>query len=124
MVELTRLSLSSEAARPAIPYGWHPSVLTSIWSEKPTCAGVFVVLLVAGVAFSALLVPQYRSEALLMVEPRQTRLVEQSTVLEPLRIDTELLQTEAQLIQSQSTLEAVASALQLRDDPEFGGGAQ
>ena len=121
---LPRLRPAGGAAQPAVLSGWQPSVLTTIWSEKQACAAVFVVLLGVGVIFGALLVPQYRAKSLIMVEPHQARLVEQSTVLEPLRIDTELLQTEAQLIQSQSTLEAVASALQLGDDPEFGGGTQ
>ena len=111
------------AETPGVLGGWQPSVLATLRAERLTCAAVFAVLLGAGAVFSALLVPQYRAELLVMVEPQQARLVEQSTVLDPLRVDMEMLQTEAELIQSPGTLEAVADKLRLQDDAEFGGTA-
>ena len=109
---------------PAVREAAPPSLAGLLLSEKLTIAAVLPVLLGLGVVFCASLVAQYRAESLVMVEPREAHLVEQSTVLEHLRVDAELLQTEAQLIESQATLEAVAGALGLGHDAEFAGDAQ
>lgn len=101
-----------------------PSVLTTLWSEKTTFVAAFLFLIGLCVVFCGLIVPQYRAETLVLVEPRQARLVEQSTVLDAQHVDLEFLQTEAQIIQSPHTLEAVAAALRLQDDPEFRGSTQ
>lgn len=93
--------------------------LAEVWSERLVFSAAFALLVVIGAVLLVNLTPQYRAEALVLIDPRQTRVVEQSAVVEPQHIDASAVQTEAEIVRSPRTLGAVVRTLRLEDDPEF-----
>ncbi len=79
-----------------------------------TVGGAALALLVA-----LLLTPQYRSEAVIMLDPRQTKVVDSGPVVSGLPAENAVVRSEMDILTSRTILERVIKKLELEQDPEF-----
>ncbi len=84
---------------------------------------VFLSVLVLGTLMGAVLTiarqPQYRAQALVMIEPRQERVIKAEDVLQGLSTDQATVMTQIELVQSKDVVEATMDDLSLFKDPQF-----
>jgi capsular exopolysaccharide synthesis family protein len=72
-----------------------------------------------GVLAMALLTPRYTAEATLIIGPREAQVVDVKAVIAGLSGDTDVIDSELQLLRSRSIAEEVATKLGLDQKPEF-----
>ncbi len=94
-------------------------LLRKLWRRKMVVIGTVVVIttVVAIVAFQ--LTPRYKAAAAVMIESRNTEVVNIDAVVSGLPKDFETIQSEIQVIQSRDLAEKVIQKLGLYDDPAF-----
>lgn len=84
---------------------------------------VFLSVLVLGTLMGAVLTiarePQYRAQALVMIEPRQERVIKAEDVLQGLSTDQATVMTQIELVQSKDVVEATMDGLGLFKDAQF-----
>jgi capsular exopolysaccharide synthesis family protein len=96
-------------------------LIAEIWSERLVFVLVFLALIGVGAAGYSSLTPQFRARALVLVDPGQKHVVEQSSIVSRQPIDAAAVQTAANVLRSPQLLLAVIDRLGLQDDPEFVG---
>lgn len=83
-------------------------------------AAVLVLIAVAGAVLSAK--PVYLASSTVLIEPRKTETIDLRSVVQGLPPDTNVVDTQVQIIGSPTTALAVVRRLRLTEDAEFGGG--
>ena len=80
-------------------------------------------LVVAGIAWALLallfITPQYRAETIVMLNARQTHVVDIGAVMSGLPVDNATLRSEIDIIGSRAVIDRVIDKLHLAEDPEF-----
>jgi polysaccharide biosynthesis transport protein len=79
-----------------------------------TLSGVVLALLIA-----LMLTPQYRAETVVMLDPRQTKVVELGNVVSGLPAENAALRSEMDIIMSRSIIDRVINKLELLNDNEL-----
>ncbi|HEY0185086.1 MAG TPA: Wzz/FepE/Etk N-terminal domain-containing protein [Rhodopila sp.] len=102
------------------------SILSTLWRRKLLFCACFAVLLSGALAVILHLKPRYTSEALLIIDPRQTHITNLQSVQEaPSGIsDLNFVRSEMQILDSDELALHVVEKLNLQDDPEFGAQPQ
>ena len=94
-------------------------VLRKLWRRKLVIVATVVsAVVVAGVILTQI-VPRYTARALLMIESRDTNVVDIQAVMVGLPIDAEAVRSEIEVIRSRGLAEKVIDRLDLDRDPEF-----
>ena len=74
---------------------------------------------VVGILLSFVLTPQYRGEVVLLLDQRQSKLLDMGGGLSPLGSESAMLRSEIDIITSRSVVDRVVNKLNLLEDPEF-----
>lgn len=94
-------------------------LLRKLWQQRNVIAGT-VILLTAVVAIVVFqLKPLYESAVLVMIEPRQAKIVNLESVFEGLPGGSETINSEIEIIRSRHLAGKVVERLKLYKDPEF-----
>ncbi len=94
-------------------------LLRKVWRRKGVIFGTVVLLTTLAVLVVSQLTPRYSAEAVVMIEPRQSKVVDLEAVIEGLPAESETITTEIEVIRSRGLAEKVITRLGLRRDPEF-----
>ena len=81
-----------------------------------TILGTLVTL---AIVFS--ITPKYQSSVLVLVDPRQTKILQDAEVVGRTTTDNGAIESEVEMIQSKAIIRKVIERLKLQDDPEFSG---
>lgn len=81
--------------------------------------GIALVCSMLALVVSFVITPKYRASAVVLLEPRQTDVVKNESVLSALPADTSVLRSEIDIIQSRTVIDHVIDKLDLLNDPEF-----
>lgn len=65
--------------------------------------------------------PKYQSSVLVLVDPRQTKILQDAEVVGRTTTDNGAIESEVEMIQSKAITRKVVERLKLQDDPEFSG---
>ncbi len=80
---------------------------------------VVIACTILALVIALLLTPLYRAETVVMLEPRQTDVVDIESVVSPLTAGDEVLRSEMDIIQSRAVIDRVMNKLKLTEDTEF-----
>lgn len=94
-------------------------VLCKLWRHKGMIVGVTVVLTVMAVLVILQITNLYTAESMVMINDRETQVVDVEAVVSGLVGDAETVESEVQVIRSREIAERIADELRLQDDPEF-----
>jgi succinoglycan biosynthesis transport protein ExoP len=78
-----------------------------------------VVLTTLAVLIGLQLTPKYTAKTLVMIDPRQSNVVDLQAVMQGLGTDASTVETQVKVIKSRDLAERVMEKLRLFDDPEF-----
>jgi exopolysaccharide transport family protein len=96
-----------------------PEVLRKLWRRKKVIVGVTVVLTVIAALVILQITNLYTAESMVMINDRQTQVVDMEAVVSGLIGDAETIESEIQVIASRGIAERTVDVLRLREDPEF-----
>ncbi len=91
-----------------------------ILRRRARIAKTFIILLLVFGALLALLTPRYSATAIVLVDPRQQRVLQSDTVLPGIGNDMAAVDSQVEVIQSAPIAIKVIKELKLDEDPEFG----
>ena len=94
-------------------------VLRKLWRRKGVIVGVTVVLTVIAALVIHQITKLYTAESMVMINSRETQVVDVEAVISALAGDAETIESEIQVIRSRGIIEKVVDALRLQEDPEF-----
>jgi polysaccharide biosynthesis transport protein len=94
-------------------------VLCKLWPHKGMIVGITAVLTVIAAFVILQITNLYTAESMVMINDRETQVVDVEAVVSGLAGDAESIESEIQVIRSRGIAERVADQLRLRDDPEF-----
>jgi len=94
-------------------------LIRALWRRKATIAATVIVMTALSAVVLYQIEPRYRSEALVMIDPRETQFVDIEAVMSGLPRDLETIQSEIEIIKSRSVADKVIRKLKLYNDPEF-----
>jgi capsular exopolysaccharide synthesis family protein len=80
---------------------------------------VFAVFVITAVTVLALITPQYRATAIVMIEGQAPQVVKMDTVMPSLPTDPDTVSSEIQVLQSRDLVSEVARDLKVAENPEF-----
>ncbi|MEC9347167.1 MAG: polysaccharide biosynthesis tyrosine autokinase [Pseudomonadota bacterium] len=89
------------------------------WRRKFLVMGIVAVAMIAGIQYASSLPPVYSATAKLVLNTRQTRVVDVENVVSDLRVGYATVNNETQIIQSTQLLSRVVEKLRLDRDPDF-----
>jgi succinoglycan biosynthesis transport protein ExoP len=96
------------------------SFLRMLNRRKWHLAGMTALVCAVAGLFLALLTPEYRATALVLLDTRKARVTNTPDVVGGLTLDIPAMQTEIEVLRSVSLLGRVADKLRLDQDPEYG----
>ena len=94
-------------------------LLRVLWRRKTAIVGTVVLLTALALIVLFQIAPRYTATALVMIDPRETQIVDIEAVMSGLPGDLETIQSEIEIIQSRGLAEKAIRKLKLYDDPEF-----
>ncbi len=92
-----------------------------LWRRKGVIAGTSTLLTTLAALYIFQLTPRYTAEAHIVVDPRQSKVVDVEAVLSGIRVDYWTIQTEIEIIRSRSLARKTIAELGLDGDPKFNG---
>lgn len=119
---------------PEVPFRSHPpnlprqdnagidvaAMVSAIWRGKWIIAGsVFLAVVMTTYYVFAVSVSQYRSDAVVILETQQSRIVDLHSVVGGLSGDTSVVNSEVEVLRARGLMSDVANRLGLENDPEF-----
>lgn len=118
--DIRRQVLAPAPARPPMDLINIGALLAVLWRGKAVIAAAAVLAVLVG-GFYAFFVapPTYRATTVVMLDPREERIVDLESVLSGLSSDTSILNSEVEVLRSRSLLGGVVQELGLIHDPEF-----
>lgn len=81
--------------------------------------GTVLILTSLAVIVGYQITPKYTAKALVMIDPRQAKVVDVQAVLQGLGTDAPTVETQVKVLKSRNHIEQVMESLRLFDDPEF-----
>jgi succinoglycan biosynthesis transport protein ExoP len=94
-------------------------VLRKLWRRKGIIAGVTVALTLIAALVILQITKLYTAESMVMINDRETQVVDVEAVVSALAGDAETIESEIQVIRSRGIAQRVVDELRLQDDPEF-----
>lgn len=94
-------------------------VLRKLWRRKGVIIGVTVVLTVIAALLILQITKLYTAESMVMINYRETQVVDVDAVVSGLIGDAETIESETQVVKSRGVAEKTVDALRLQEDPEF-----
>ena len=94
-------------------------IVRTLWRRKSIIALAATMIVVVAALFIWNITPRYTASAFVMIEPRESRVVDVQAVLSGLPGDAETIESEIQVIRSRKLAEKTIAKLQLDRDPEF-----
>lgn len=94
-------------------------LLRMLWRRRKVIAGTMILLTAIAAVVTFQLTPVYRAATQVMVEPRESNVVDMEAVLSGLPADTETINSEIEVIESRHLADKVIERLDLDRDPEF-----
>lgn len=94
-------------------------IVRTLWRRKSVIALAATMVIVVAALFIWNITPRYTASAFVMIEPRESRVVDVQAVLSGLPGDAETIESEIQVIRSRKLAEKTIAKLQLDRDPEF-----
>src|SRR5918995_3053105 len=125
MASVHPLVVRSGATEPSAPPPPVPgevdlrTVLRKLWRRKGVIIGVTVVLTVIAALVIFQITNLYTAESMVMINDRETQVVDVEAVVSGLTGDAETIESEIQVISSRGIAERTVDKLRLQDDPEF-----
>jgi polysaccharide biosynthesis transport protein len=125
MASVRPLVVRSSATEPSAPPPPVPGevdlrkVLRKLWRRKGVIVGVTVVLTVIAALVFLQIAELYTAESMVMINDRETQVVDVDAVVSGLVGDAETIESEIQVIRSRGIAERTVDALRLQEDPEF-----
>lgn len=95
------------------------SLFRLLWRRKAQLGLVVLLFLVGAVAALSQMERRYTATALLVLENRETQIVEVAAVVSRLPADSAVVHSEAQILKSRALAEALVDAFSLTGDPAF-----
>ena len=111
-------SFSTPLARPLEAMDLH-QLLRILRRRARLIAGVTLAGALAAFVIALLLPSQYRAEVIVMLNARQTHIVNIESVMSGLPADSSALRSEMDIIGSRAVVDRVIAKLKLTEDPEF-----
>ncbi len=90
-----------------------------IWRRKKIVIGTILFLVIVTFLIVNQLTPKYSSTAQVLIDPRQSQVVDIEAVVSGLPQDMETVESEIQILKSRRLAERVIQKLRLYEDPEF-----
>jgi exopolysaccharide transport family protein len=100
------------------------NILTSLRRNMKLIAAIGVAGALVTAAAVFMMAPKYVATVTLLVDPRQTRILQDAEVVSQLKVDSRdagVIDSEVELMRSDTVMRRVAERLDLKDDDEFGG---
>jgi exopolysaccharide transport family protein len=94
-------------------------LLRQLWRRKSVIASTILVITAIATLVVVQLTPLYTASSEVVIETRESRVVDIESVLSGLGGDASVVESEIEVITSTSVMEAVVKDLQLVKDPEF-----
>jgi capsular exopolysaccharide synthesis family protein len=94
-------------------------LLAILWRRRWTILTTVVVVTTLAVLLGLRVTPKYTATTLLVIDPRQAKVVATEAVMQGLTPDSSTVETQVRVIESPVQLARVMEALRLFDDPEF-----
>ncbi len=94
-------------------------LIRMIWRRKGVIFGTVVLLTTLAALVVFQLTPRYSANAVVMIEPRQSQVVDLEAVIEGLPAGSETITSEVEVIRSRGLAEKVITRLGLSREPEF-----
>ncbi|MDF1721340.1 MAG: polysaccharide biosynthesis tyrosine autokinase [Minwuia sp.] len=94
-------------------------IISIAWRRKFLIAGVTLLFVLAGLYQLSRVVPIYTTSATIMLNNRETRVIDIESVVSGLPTNNAAVGSEIQLLRSTQLLERVVEKLRLERDPEF-----
>lgn len=98
---------------------WFKDVLQVIRRRRQVFLSVLILGALIGTVLTIARQPQFRAQALVMIEPRKERIIKAEDVLQGLSTDQATVMTQIELIKSKDVVEATMDDLGLFKDPAF-----
>ncbi|WP_342359359.1 AAA family ATPase [Terrarubrum flagellatum] len=89
--------------------------------QWPVIAGFTFVALLAAVIFLLTAAPKYTASMTILIDTRKTQLFQTQQVVGDMAIDSSAVESQAEILKSDSTALAVIRNLKLLEDPEYSG---
>jgi succinoglycan biosynthesis transport protein ExoP len=89
--------------------------------QLPIVIVVFVCCLALGVLYFFTATPQFTATGTLLLDTRKVQLLEKESVLGDIQLDASIVQTQVEVLKSETIGRAVVRKLRLTEDPEFVG---
>jgi exopolysaccharide transport family protein len=87
--------------------------------RRSVILGTISILTALAVIIGFQITPKYTAKALVMIDPRQAKIVDLQAVLQGLGTDAPTVETQVKVLKSRNHIEQVMESLGLFDDPEF-----
>lgn len=94
-------------------------ILGRLWLGRWVICSVVVVFIAAAILYISLTPVTYKSNATILIDPRQERVTDANAVLSGFGSDSAAVASQVEVIRSRSLLLQVFTALSLEKDPEF-----
>lgn len=94
-------------------------LLQVVWRRKATIVSTVILLTMLSIIVLFQITPRYTSTALVVLDPRETQILDINSVVSGLPADTETIASEIEIIGSSGLAEKVIQKLTLYEDPEF-----
>ena len=115
-----RPGASEPSAPPSVPGEADlREVLHKLWRRKGMILGVTMVLTVIAALVLLHVTELYTAESMVMINDRETQVVDVEAVVSGLAGDAETIESEIEVIKSRGIAERTVDALRLQEDPEF-----
>jgi succinoglycan biosynthesis transport protein ExoP len=92
--------------------------------QWPTIVGAMIIAIACAVVYLLVAQPRYLANANLLLDTRKLQLFQQQSVLSEISFDTPAVESQIELLKSESIAASVVDDLKLTNDPEFTGGVQ
>jgi succinoglycan biosynthesis transport protein ExoP len=125
MASVHPLIVRSGATEPCAPPPLVPgevdlrTALRKLWRRKGVILGVTVLLTVIAALIILQITNLYTAESMVMINHRETQVVNVEAVVSGLVGDAETIESEIQVIKSRGLAERTVDALRLQEEPEF-----
>ena len=94
-------------------------VLRTLWRHKMVVFGTIVAITALSIVVVFQLTSLYTAETRVVIEPRETKVVDIEAVMSGLPANQSSILTEVEMLQSESLVGKVVDQLRLTEDPEF-----
>lgn len=97
------------------------AIIATLRRQWPLIAGFTAVFLLLGVGYLLTAAPKFTATTTMMIDTRKNQLLQSQQVVGDLQIDANAIESQIEILKSESVALSVIRDLKLIDDPEFNG---